>query len=48
VTPDSVIANGRPVEAALPCSIEAFLVAQGLLPRGVVVQRTLARSAGWS
>ncbi len=34
----SVTANGRPVAAALPCSIEAFLVAQGLLPRSVVVE----------
>ena len=33
-----VIANGRPVAAALPCSLEAFLVAQGLLPRSVVVE----------
>jgi sulfur carrier protein len=33
-----VIANGQPVEAALPCSIEAFLVAQGLPPRSVVVE----------
>jgi thiamine biosynthesis protein ThiS len=33
-----VIANGQPVEAALPCSIEAFLTAQKLLPRSVVVE----------
>ena len=33
-----VIANGKPVEAALPCSIEDFLVAQKLLPRSVVVE----------
>jgi hypothetical protein len=30
-------ANGKPIEAALPCSIEEFLVAQKLLPRSVVV-----------
>ena len=34
----SVIANGNPVEATLPCSIEQFLVAQNLLPRSVVVE----------
>jgi thiamine biosynthesis protein ThiS len=34
----SVTANGKPIEAQLPCSIEAFLVAQKLLPRSVVVE----------
>jgi len=34
----SLIANGRAVEAKLPCSLEEFLVAQGLLPRSVVVE----------
>ncbi|HLZ54530.1 MAG TPA: sulfur carrier protein ThiS [Verrucomicrobiae bacterium] len=34
----SVIANGKPIEAKLPCSIEAFLIAQKLLPRSVVVE----------
>jgi sulfur carrier protein len=33
-----VIANGKPVEAALPCTIEAFLLAQQLPPRSVVVE----------
>jgi len=33
-----VTANGKPIEAKLPCSIEAFLVAQNLLPRSVVVE----------
>jgi thiamine biosynthesis protein ThiS len=33
-----VIANGREVQARLPCSIEEFLVAQQLLPRSVVVE----------
>lgn len=33
-----VIANGKPVEARLPCSIEAFLLAQQLPPRSVVVE----------
>lgn len=35
---DSVIANGKPVAAQLPCSLEAFLTAQNLLPRSVVVE----------
>ena len=34
----SVIANGRETAAELPCSIEAFLVAQKLRPRSVVVE----------
>jgi thiamine biosynthesis protein ThiS len=33
-----VIANGKPIAAKLPCSIEEFLVAQKLLPRSVVVE----------
>ena len=35
---NSVIANGKPVEAKLPCTIEQFLVVQKLLPRSVVVE----------
>jgi hypothetical protein len=38
-----VIANGEPVEAKLPCSIEAFLVVQKLLPRSVAVTFPLNR-----
>ena len=34
----TVIANAKEVQASLPCSIEAFLVAQKLLPRSVVVE----------
>ncbi len=34
----SVIANGKTVEVELPCSIEAFLISQKLLPRSVVVE----------
>jgi len=34
----SVIANGRATEVNLPCTLEEFLVAQGLLPRSVVVE----------
>ena len=35
----AVIANGKEVRAPLPCSIEDFLVSQGLLPRSVVVEQ---------
>ena len=35
---NQVIANGHPVEAVVPCSLEEFLVAQKLLPRSVVVE----------
>jgi thiamine biosynthesis protein ThiS len=37
-TPALVIGNGQPIAIQLPCSIEAFLVAQNLLPRSVVVE----------
>jgi thiamine biosynthesis protein ThiS len=33
-----VTANGKPLAAQLPCSLEKFLVAQKLLPRSVVVE----------
>ena len=33
-----ITANGKPVEARLPCSLQSFLLAQGLLPRSVVVE----------
>jgi thiamine biosynthesis protein ThiS len=35
---DPVIANGKPVAAEVPCSLEKFLLAQNLLPRSVVVE----------
>ncbi len=35
---NEVIANGIRTTAQLPCSMEAFLVAQKLLPRSVVVE----------
>jgi thiamine biosynthesis protein ThiS len=38
MTSPFVIANGKQLEAQLPCTIEEFLVAQGLLPRSVVVE----------
>ncbi len=34
----TVLANGKRIEAELPCSIEAFLKAQDLPPRSVVVE----------
>lgn len=34
----SITANGQPTTANLPCTIEEFLIAQGLLPRSVVVE----------
>ena len=36
--PSHVMANGKPVEARFPCTIEQFLVVQRLLPRSVVVE----------
>lgn len=36
--PDIIIANGQQVAARFPCSVEAFLRAQNLLPRSVVVE----------
>ena len=35
---NTIIANGKPTAANLPCSIEEFLVAQELQPRSVVVE----------
>jgi thiamine biosynthesis protein ThiS len=35
---NQIVANGKSVAAELPCSIEAFLLAQKLLPRSVVVE----------
>ena len=34
----SITANGQPLTANLPCSLEEFLIAQKLLPRSVVVE----------
>ena len=36
--PATVTANGREIPVAPPCTIEALLVTQGLLPRSVVVE----------
>lgn len=33
-----VIANGKPVNADLPCNLEKFLTEQKLFPRSVVVE----------
>jgi thiamine biosynthesis protein ThiS len=35
---NDVVANGQPVAAQLPCSLEEFLLRQKLLPRSVVVE----------
>jgi thiamine biosynthesis protein ThiS len=35
---DFLTANGKKVQAHLPCSIHDFLVSQNLLPRSVVVE----------
>ena len=40
-----LIANGRRLDCALPCSIEEFLVGQKLLPRSVVVEHNGAAVA---
>lgn len=37
-SPDTVLANGQLTSVTLPCSLEHFLVSQGLLPRSVVVE----------
>lgn len=34
----TITANGQSVPAPLPCTLEQFLIAQGLLPRSVVVE----------
>jgi thiamine biosynthesis protein ThiS len=34
-----VIANGKEIQANVPCSLEDFLVQQSLLPRSVVVEQ---------
>jgi len=33
-----IFANGKPVEIQLPCSVQDFLLTQGLPPRSVVVE----------
>jgi sulfur carrier protein len=35
----TVIANGQEFPVELPCTIQAFLIARGLLPRSVVVEQ---------
>ncbi len=35
---NTITANGKPIEARLPCTLEQFLIAQKLLPRSVVVE----------
>ncbi len=38
VNDQNVTANGQAIATSLPCTLEHFLVAQGLLPRSVVVE----------
>ncbi len=38
MTDSTVVANGQAVPVRLPCTLEEFLVRQGLLPRSVVVE----------
>ncbi|HND00384.1 MAG TPA: sulfur carrier protein ThiS [Myxococcota bacterium] len=35
---EHVTANGQQIPVNFPCTLEAFLVSQGLLPRSVVVE----------
>ena len=34
----TIMANGKPLPASLPCSLESFLIEQGWSPRSVVVE----------
>jgi sulfur carrier protein len=38
VKTETITANGQHLAVELPCSIEAFLLTQNLLPRSVVVE----------
>ena len=38
---NQITANGQAIPAKLPCTIEEFIVSQGLLPRSVVVEQGL-------
>jgi hypothetical protein len=37
VSPQTVIANGQPIAANLPCTLEEFVVSQNLSPCSMVV-----------
>jgi thiamine biosynthesis protein ThiS len=37
-TENFIIANGKKIDARVPCSLEDFLKSQALLPRSVVVE----------
>ena len=43
---NQIVANGKPVEAQLPCSIEEFLVAQKVLPHSCAVTNVTLAVAG--
>ncbi len=34
----NIIANGKPIEVELPCTVEEFLVGQNLHPKCIVVE----------
>jgi sulfur carrier protein len=36
--PQTITANGQPVEGEFPCTIEAFLRSRNFLPKSVVVE----------
>lgn len=38
VAMNHITANGKTIEVSLPCTLEDFLKAQGVLPRSVVVE----------
>jgi len=42
-----ITANGQSIAAKLPCTVEEFLMTQGLLPRSVMVEHILARTQEW-
>lgn len=33
-----VVANGKEIQATLPCTLQEFLISQDILPRSVVVE----------
>ncbi len=45
MTSPTVTANGKSIPTKLPCTLQEFLVAQGLLPRSVVVEHNGAAVA---
>ena len=56
MNPSTLTANGQPITVKLTCTLEEFLVAQGLLRRSIVVEHhgvagavsKLATLQGWA